>query len=151
MCGVRSSSDWTLFKRESTIFVDWKQIRTSADEMWFWKRSLNIIMERGKKTVQKYPLGNWCERDNRLENWKKKVILHTLAIIKRGNISALTFQIIKRKVQGKRWCHKKQWFNNITEWPGLNQVQAKHLSFLTDRVAAWKEANIPREYYVYEM
>ena len=67
-------------------------------------------------------------------NRKISYLGHTL----RGSGSALTLQIIEGKVEGKRkrGRQRKQWYDNIREWTGLDLVQAKRLA--QDRTA-WKK------------
>ena len=118
---------WTMTKADEN--------RVLAAEMWFWRRMLNISWkERRTNRSILEELGVKRQLLGELVTRKLTYLGHIL----RGSGSALTLQIIEGKVEGKRkrGRQKKQWFDNIKEWTGMNLVQAKHLA---QNRTAWKK------------
>ncbi|XP_072046467.1 uncharacterized protein [Amphiura filiformis] len=120
---------WTMTKADEN--------RVLAAEMWFWRRMLNISWKE-KRTNRSIleELGMKRQLLGELVTVTRK--LTYLGDILRGSGSALTLQIIEGKVEGRSWRgrQKKQWFDNIKEWTGMNLVQAKRLA---QNRTAWKE------------
>ena len=113
---IYGAESWTLCKADEN--------RIMAAEMWLWRRMLNINWKQKRTNVS---ILQELETDRQLLGKVVSLKLGYFGHTLRGSGSPLSLNLIEGKVEGKRkrGRQKKNWFDNIREWTGLNYVQAK--------------------------
>ena len=101
--------------------------RIKATEMWVYRRLLNVHWSE-KRTNESI-----LKELNTKRKLLPKVIKAKLSYfghIERGHGSELSQLAIEGKVEGKRQCgrQRKQWFDNIKEWTGMELDECKRVA-----------------------